>query len=375
MPLPRYVAVCNPAGKRWLAYERDLRAFWRRRGVEPTLTILPWRDVVPKLGELGSFPLPDGPAFLRLESPGRDDDVTRQLLHAGDPAGGWLDADLPKGRLVRPALLHRGFGRVLEGLKRSLAVRPQLIPSADPRHVAAMFDKSATAARLEAEGIPVPPSLPPPATVSELLDALRARRWPTAYVKLNTGSSATGIVVVHALDDEPWAVTSMAQLGGHFYNTRRLRRVRGRALESALEFVLREGAVVQQGVPMAQIDGQNFDLRIVIIRGRPAFSIFRLSPNPMTNLHLGGQRGEWARCRAAVPTRAWLDALDDCVAAAGCFDTIVAGIDVVFERGFFRHHVLEVNAFGDFFPGWKDERGRTVHEVEIEGTAKVMGWL
>ena len=51
--------------------------------------------------------------------------------------------------------------------------------------------------------------------------------------------------------------------------------------------------------------------------------------------------------------RAWQaenDALDDCTAAASLYPACTAlGIDLVFERGYGRHFLLEVNAFGDFF--------------------------
>jgi hypothetical protein len=141
-----------------------------------------------------------------------------------------------------------------------------------------------------------------------------------------------------------------------------------------LGFLLDEGVCVQRGVRMAQIDGQNFDVRVVVIHGRPEFTIFRLSGLPMTNLHLGGRRGDPAACRAAVPTRAWLDALDHCVEAAGLYDAAAVGVDLLFESGYLRHYVLEVNAFGDFFPGLRDERGRTVHGTEVEATARAQGW-
>jgi glutathione synthase/RimK-type ligase-like ATP-grasp enzyme len=123
-------------------------------------------------------------------------------------------------------------------------------------------------------------------------------------------------------------------------------------------------------IPMAQFDGQNFDVRVVCVHGAPVATVFRLSPNPMTNLQLGGSRGDFARCRAAIPTREWLDAIDHCAEAAGCFRSAVAGVDLLFERGFRRHHVLEVNAFGDFFPGWADARGRSVHALEIDATSR-----
>jgi glutathione synthase/RimK-type ligase-like ATP-grasp enzyme len=57
--------------------------------------------------------------------------------------------------------------------------------------------------------------------------------------------------------------------------------------------------------------------------------------------------------------------MDSCATAASCFDTTVAGVDLLFEPGFRRHHVLEVNAFGDFFPGWTDAAGRNLHEIEL----------
>ncbi|HKB05439.1 MAG TPA: hypothetical protein VKD90_24655, partial [Gemmataceae bacterium] len=206
----------------------------------------------------------------------------------------------------------------------------------------------------------------PPLTAAELCAAVARMGWSRTYVKLNTGASANGVVVLHAADD-PFGISTMVQLEGGFHSTRRLSRLTGAPLHAALDFLLAEGAIVQRGIPMAQIDGQNFDLRVVVLRGRPAFTVFRLSPHPMTNLHLGGRRGDWPACRAAVPTRAWLDAIDDAVAAAGCFDAAMAGVDLVFERGFGRHYVLEVNAFGDFIPGYTDDRGRTVHRVQMEG--------
>jgi hypothetical protein len=113
----------------------------------------------------------------------------------------------------------------------------------------------------------------------------------------------------------------------------------------------------------------------VVIHGEPAFTIFRLSSNPMTNLHLGGRRGDTAVCRAAIPARAWLDAIDHCVEAAKLYPCATVGVDLLFERGFFQHYILELNAFGDWFPGFVDEQGRTVHRYEIEATARRFGLM
>lgn len=384
MPAPRYVLIANPGTERCETYRRELAAFWAARGETPDVTLVPWADLVPRDGSLDDLPAFDRPAVVRLESPGKDTDVARLLLEAGgrddpaEPPRDWRALEIPKGLLVRPGLMHRGFCRVLRGLRRSFDARPHLTPTASPLAVAAMFDKTATAWKLRKAGVPVPDMLDRPLDRQALVpDLVILHHWPTAYVKLNAGSSATGIVVLHPGEQNrpDFGVTTLAELRGQFFNSRRLRRVTGPDLDRAVQFVLDEGAIVQRGIPMAQIDGQNFDVRVVCVYGKPVASIFRLSPHPMTNLQLGGRRGDFARCRAAVPTRAWLDALDHCADAAGCFESAVAGVDLVFERGFARHYVLEVNAFGDFFPGWADGGGRSVHAIEIEATARRFGWV
>jgi hypothetical protein len=239
-----------------------------------------------------------------------------------------------------------------------------------------MFDKNATCLRLGSAGVPSPAILTEaPAGPAALVEEVARRRWATTYVKLNTGSSASGIAVLRQGEGGPWATSSVVPIDGEFYSSRRLARHTGSALEAVLGFLLREGACVQQGIRMAQVDGCNFDVRVVLIHGEAAFTVFRLAPGPMTNLHLGGRRGDPAACRAAIPTRAWLDALDDCVAAAGLYRADMVGVDLLFESGYGRHYLLEVNAFGDFFPNLADARGRSVYRVEMEALAREMGWL
>jgi glutathione synthase/RimK-type ligase-like ATP-grasp enzyme len=378
---PRYLVLANADSKRWQAYAHDLARFWQERGIQPDVHLVAWREVVPCLGDIDAMPVFDAPAVVRLESPGRDIEVMKLLLQAGaaadprEPPGDWLGLPYCQGQMVRPRLFHDGFRRTLQGLQSALESRPHLTPLACPLAVAELFDKSATAARLTAAGLPCPPSLPTPASPQELLDSLHRHGFNTAYVKLNTGSAAMGIAVVHACDDPPWAITSLLRRTDGFYNTRRLQRVTGAELTAVLEFLIGEGVIIQKGIPMAQIDGENFDVRVVVLYGRPAFTIFRLSGEPMTNLHLGGRRGRLDVCRAHIPTRAWLDALDHCAEAAGLYDCAYVGVDLLFERGYLRHYILEMNAFGDFFPGLTDPDGRSVHRAEIEDTARRVGYI
>src|SRR5437899_12513771 len=91
---PRYVAIANPAGKRWQTYQADLLAYWAERGVRPEVEVVPWPEVVARDGRLDGFAAFDAPAVVRLESPGRDFETTRRLLEAGareDPAAPRVD--------------------------------------------------------------------------------------------------------------------------------------------------------------------------------------------------------------------------------------------------------------------------------------------
>ena len=112
MTPPRYVLVANPGTKRCEAYRRTWRAFWALRGAAPDLEVVPWADVIPVDGKLDAIPAFDEPALVRIESPGKDDRVTRLLLEAGarddpnEPPFDWQALEIPKGLLVRPGMLH-----------------------------------------------------------------------------------------------------------------------------------------------------------------------------------------------------------------------------------------------------------------------------
>src|SRR5207248_24990 len=110
-----------------------------------------------------------------------------------------------------------GFRRVLRGLARALGARPHLALTADPLAVAEMFDKTATAAKLHAAEVPVPNWLANPHDVfAEVAASESGEGWPTAYLKLNTGYSATGIIVLRLEGGTFHGTTTLAEIGGQF---------------------------------------------------------------------------------------------------------------------------------------------------------------
>jgi hypothetical protein len=87
-----------------------------------------------------------------------------------------------------------------------------------------------------------------------------------------------------------------------------------------------------------------------VVAGRATHAVVRTSRWPMTNLHLGGARGDLAAAIAAAGP-AWEQALRVCEQAAACFPgTLAVAVDLLPVGGWQRFAVAEVNAFGDLLP-------------------------
>jgi hypothetical protein len=132
VPTSRYAAIANPAGKRRQRYPPEQEAFWAERGVRPGVEVVPWSVVVPRDGGLDGLPAFDRPALVRSESPGRDGDVARLLLQAGEREGGgdgaqWASLPYEKGRCMNRQ--GRSGGQLLGARPFPVPHGPRLIGS------------------------------------------------------------------------------------------------------------------------------------------------------------------------------------------------------------------------------------------------------
>src|SRR5262249_33399724 len=123
-------------------------------------------------------------------------------------------------------------------------------------------------------------------------------------------------------------------------------------VEPLIDALCREGVQVEEWVPKATFAGQTFDLRVLVIAGEVCHVVPRLSPHPMTNLHLLNERGDLDGVRAEVPAEPWDAAMERCRRAAALFPgSHHVGVDLLFTPHYRRHLLLEANAFGDLLPG------------------------
>lgn len=357
--MTRFIVIGNPANRRVTMFQAALAA----QGL-PAATVLAWRDLVePGAAARVLGALAAAPAIVRIDSAGEDEDVERALILRGETAaraegyaaaiGADALAAIPRelGRILVPRQQHLGFVAVLRELDAVLATRPawrvlQPVPA-----IEALFDKRVTSARWQAAGLPIPEFLPGVRDPDDLRARMRDAGWPAVFVKVASSSSASCLAIFsHGARGEA-AVTTVEDTGRARYNTRRLQRLTTRrAIDRLLRFLLAEGAQIERAVPKAQLDGAYFDLRVLTIDGVPAFVVVRTSPHPITNLHLGGQRGDLGALRRRVPDPSWDAAMASCVAVQRASGAFHVGVDLMFEPSLRAHRVIEGNAFGDLLP-------------------------
>ncbi len=357
MTLP-FLLIGNPANRRVTMFQDALAA----QGL-PAARVIAWIDLVAGAGVLGGVAAT--PTIVRIDSAGEDDEVERALVRRGEAparAEGYPAvspsalARIPRelGRILFPRQHHLGFLAVLDQLSAVLADRPAWRVVQPPAAIAELFDKRVTSARWHRLGIPVPDRLPgdPVRDPDDLRARMEAAGWPEVYVKVASASSASCLAIFTHDRDGEHAITTVEDTGTARYNTRKLQRLTDRrALDKLLRFLLGEGAQIERAIPKAVTrDDHHFDLRVLAIDGVAAFTVVRMAAQPITNLHLGGQRGDVEAVRARVAPADWEAAMASCVAVQRASGAFHVGVDVMLERDLRNHRVIEGNAFGDLLP-------------------------
>jgi hypothetical protein len=318
----RFAVVGNPDNRRVKLFAEAVRA----EGL-PEPRIVPWLDVL-----RGDASFHDG-ELVRVDSPGEDAEVTRMLRGSEEP--------IDMYRVEGTRQWYQGFTAALENLEHGIddAGAAQLFTQ---HGVAAAFDKQATHALLADAGVPVPPAAATDGSES-------------AFIKIRHGSSASGVVALTVRGARRRAVTSVelvrTEAGIELYNSLKVRTyLRDSDIDDVLATLALDGLHAEHWVRKLSIAGRDCDLRVVTVAGRTTHAVVRTSTSPMTNLHLGGQRGDLAAFQALVGEKRWLLILDIVESAAACFPGVhCLGIDVL-PGADGLDYIGEVNAYGDLLP-------------------------
>ncbi|MBH0776048.1 STM4014 family protein [Nocardia sp. NEAU-351] len=297
------------------------------------IRLLEWRDVLHGRG--CEF---DDDEIVRLDSPGENNEVDRLLRDAPEPT-----------RVEGSGRWYRRFLAAVRTLRGGFRLD-------DTEDLAALFDKRRSHARLAKAGVPVPhsPTSEGQPPVRGWVDVReRLREMPRVFVKPAHGSSASGVLALESTRGGRLRATTSVEIApdGALHNSLRVRRYTGeREIAAVIDRLAPDGLHLEQWIPKVSQAGRSADLRVVVIGGRATHVVVRTSRAPLTNLHLGGARGDLEVFRAAVGER-WSRALSICEEAAACFpSTLCVGVDLLPAVGWRHFFVGEVNAFGDLLP-------------------------
>ncbi|MFF6981279.1 STM4014 family protein [Streptomyces sp. NPDC008343] len=330
----RFAVVSNPENRRVSLFADAVRA----AGL-PGPRVVAWRDVLPDGG--ADFASDE---FVRVDSPGENLEVDRLLRGTTDPT-----------RVEGSARWYTSFTAALRTLRGGIRLD-------DPDDLAVLFDKRACHGVLDAAGVPVPasptsgPGGAPVRGWDDVRVLMREHRMPRLFVKLAHGSSASGVLAVETGGGGRIRATTSVELApdGALHNSLRVRRYDSeRDIATIVDALAPDGLHLERWVPKASQQGRAADLRVVVVAGRATHAVVRTSRTPLTNLHLGGSRGDLAAARHSVGAAGgrWTDVLEVCERAAACFPrTLCVGVDLLPAIGWRRAFVGEVNAFGDLLP-------------------------
>ncbi len=216
-----------------------------------------------------------------------------------------------------------------------------------PHALLCALDKRETKRVLSDRGLKVTPMLPSPQSFDELRQLL-AGCSRGCFLKPRYGSGAGGIMAVrYQPGRKKWVVyTTLQQVDGVIHNTKRIHRLSTeKEIVPLAEAVIQTEAILEEWIPKEQLQGENYDLRVVCREAEIDYIVVRCSKGSITNLHLNNNARLWSELSLSEEVRQQV--FYQCREAVRTLDLQYAGVDVLIERGTDTPYIIEVNGQGD----------------------------
>jgi len=352
-----FIVIANPENRRVGFLQQALAHFSL-----PPAIVVDYADLIAGRETLTRFQSPN--TIIRFDSPERSFDIDKAIITAGAnvaDAGNHqrinpeeaAKLDFDKGRILYPRQWYLGWRHLLQQWEKQL----QSPTMNHPQDIIAMFDKPLCHDRFTRHSIPVPRSLGKIHNYDHLREQMQVQECERVFVKLSHGSAASGVVAYQATPRSESAITTVERVRENgqtlLYNSRKIcHYTRREDIADIINLLTAEGVQVEEWLPKAHLQGYGFDVRVVVINGQAQHIVVRLGKSPMTNLHLGNERGDTEEFLEKVGIENWKVMKQTCEASAALFpNSLYCGVDLLVAPDFQHHAILEINAFGDLLPG------------------------
>ena len=349
---PRLGLIGNPENRRVVDFQAAAEDLGYSKPV-----CLSYEKLLTDLSELERFEVD----LIRIDSPGENPAVTNAViaLDGGPPA-----VEQEFGEISFQREYHCGFCTILESIERCG------IPCVNsPRSIALMFDKWKCHQIFVEHQVERPESELAPEGVSTFLEQIARKGSGAVFLKPLHGSSASGVCAFRWTADRKQLI---APIRLHFHggcvrliNSLTVQTYSDLAqIEVILRLLLPQGMIMERWLPKSTLPGGAVDLRVLVIAGKARHWVVRQSRSPMTNLHLGNNRGDARMLEGALGKSKLESAFHLAERAAACFpDALYAGVDILIDTNR-RMYVGEINAFGDLLPRIMD-RGESAYTAIV----------
>jgi len=349
------VIIANPENRRVNLFQQALKNL----NLPPAIVVA-YADLI--AGKtLEDFNTPD--TIIRFDSPEKNFEVEKAIIAVGAEIATGKHQQInsveaaklvfDKGRILYPRQWYLGWQYLLQQWEKQLKCSIMN----HPQDIATMFDKPLCHEIFSRHNIPVPRSLGMIDNYEHLREKMQQQKLERVFIKLSHSSAASGVVAYQANSRFESAITTVerVQKNGQtlLYNSRKIRNYTKREeIADIINILTAEGVQVEEWLPKARLQGCGFDVRVVVINGEAQHIVVRLGKSPMTNLHLGNERGDSEEFLAKVGVKNWQVMKQSCEAAARLFsNSLYCGVDLLVFPDWKNHAILEVNAFGDLLPG------------------------
>lgn len=247
---------------------------------------------------------------------------------------------------LRYALLSEEYKETLQRLDK--IILPGDVYFLNPPHALLQaLDKKETKQILSVNDLSVTPMLDTPRSFEELVQAL-SDYGRGCFLKPRYGSGAGGIMAIrYQPRQKKWVVyTTLQKVDGIIHNTKRIHRLtKEQDILPLAEAVMHTGAILEEWIPKEQLQGENYDLRVVCGEEEIDYVVVRCSKGSITNLHLNNNARLWSELSLSEDVRQRIYLL--CRKAVRTLGLRYAGVDVLIERGTDTPYIIEVNGQGD----------------------------
>ncbi|NME69446.1 STM4014 family protein [Flammeovirga aprica] len=272
-----------------------------------------------------------------------------------------------KGKIQFSRQAYLGLKKALEWIENSVKQKKNIRFINTPQAILQMFDKKASHQILSNNSIPKTRFLGTVKNYDDLSQLMTEQNTHQVFIKLVHGSSSSGVMAYRRSKSREVLKTSVEiDTNSELYNSLKIRTYRDtEKIRLIVDQLAKENLLVEKWEPKATFDNKVFDLRLVVINQKVEHVVMRCSNSPMTNLHLGNERGNLKALKEFIGIEKWEEVKQTAIQAVSSFEgAMIAGVDLMLQSNNHKVKIIEVNAFGDLVPRIVNPQGRTTYEEQ-----------